>query len=216
MCLLGHIAPSDIRNRLVTSNVTQALQKTREAASKELKRILEDQKRHPMTYRHCFKDTWQNIQQNRFQAHVKESVSAATVTITVYEKAASGTVAKNKEYIRPIVFNKKLDTTFKHNMDKYFAGQALDALNANYKLSQVLSVLSRASLLRHWISIVFQNSPANHFFQSERKYFMDVVAKQVIERHLVAALSETFSPIALARYSDQEIRDLASEQLKVI
>jgi hypothetical protein len=42
------------------------------------------------------------------------------------------------------------------------------------------------------------------------------MAKQVIERRLVAPLSEVFSPIVLARYNDQEIHFLASEQPEMI
>ncbi|PGH13825.1 hypothetical protein AJ79_03393 [Helicocarpus griseus UAMH5409] len=49
------------------------------------------------------------------------------------------------------------------------------------------------------------------YYKSEKKYFVDVVAKQVIERRLVAPLAEVFSPRVLARYSDKEISFLASE-----
>ncbi|KAJ5973304.1 dynamin family protein [Penicillium waksmanii] len=78
---------------------------------------------------------------------------------------------KNKEYISPGIFNKEFEKNFEQKMDRYSAGQALDALNAYYK---------------------------------------------VIERHLVTPLSEVLSPKVLARYSDQDIQDLAPEQPEVI
>lgn len=41
--------------------------------------------------------------------------------------------------------------------------------------------------------------------------YLIIVAKQAIERHLVAPLSEVFSLMVLARYSDKEVHFLASE-----
>ncbi|OJD20567.1 hypothetical protein ACJ73_08097 [Blastomyces percursus] len=54
------------------------------------------------------------------------------------------------------------------------------------------------------------------YYKSEKKFFIDVVAKQVIERHLVSPLAEVFSPKVLARYSDKEIHLLASERPEVV
>ncbi|OJD12942.1 hypothetical protein ACJ73_09273 [Blastomyces percursus] len=49
------------------------------------------------------------------------------------------------------------------------------------------------------------------YYKAEKKYFIDVVAKQVIERHLIAPLAEAFSPKVFARYSDRDVHFLASE-----
>ncbi|EGD94406.1 hypothetical protein TESG_01924 [Trichophyton tonsurans CBS 112818] len=54
------------------------------------------------------------------------------------------------------------------------------------------------------------------YYKTERKYFIDVIAKQVIERHLVAPLTEVFAPKVLARYSDKQIHFLAAETIDVI
>nr|KMM69066.1 VPS1/SPO15 protein [Coccidioides posadasii RMSCC 3488] len=54
------------------------------------------------------------------------------------------------------------------------------------------------------------------YYKAEKKYFIDVVTKQVIERHLVAPLAEIFSPITLARYTDRDISFLASESPEVV
>ncbi|KAL4890285.1 hypothetical protein BDV59DRAFT_204470 [Aspergillus ambiguus] len=49
------------------------------------------------------------------------------------------------------------------------------------------------------------------YYKGEKKYFIDVVTKQVIERHLVTPLSHIFSTQGLARYTEQDIHFLASE-----
>ncbi|KMU74570.1 interferon-induced GTP-binding protein Mx [Coccidioides immitis RMSCC 3703] len=54
------------------------------------------------------------------------------------------------------------------------------------------------------------------YYKAERKYFIDVVAKQVIERHLIAPLASIFSPKVLACYSDKQVHFLASESPKVV
>ncbi|KAG8208714.1 Interferon-induced GTP-binding protein Mx [Trichophyton interdigitale] len=54
------------------------------------------------------------------------------------------------------------------------------------------------------------------YYKTERKYFIDVIAKQVIERHLVAPLTEVFAPKVQARYSDKQIHFLAAETIEVI
>ncbi|KAI2083693.1 hypothetical protein LOZ36_005476 [Ophidiomyces ophidiicola] len=57
---------------------------------------------------------------------------------------------------------------------------------------------------------------SNAYYKAERKYFIDVVAKQVVERHLVAPLAGVFSPRVLACYSDKEINFLAAESAEVV
>ncbi|EFE38018.1 dynamin GTPase, putative [Trichophyton verrucosum HKI 0517] len=56
----------------------------------------------------------------------------------------------------------------------------------------------------------------NAYYKTERKYFIDVIAKQVVERHLVAPLNEIFAPRVLARYSDKQIHFLAAETIDMI
>ncbi|KAJ5409012.1 Dynamin family protein [Penicillium cosmopolitanum] len=157
-----------------------------------------------MTYNHYFTDKWQNIKQQRLHTIVKDSANAATVTVR--EKGYG-----NREYISSEMFHRKIDNHLEQNMDKYSAQQALDVLDAYYSEYAPHSWTSGYGAF-----ILFQNTPANLTLQSERKYFTDVVVKQVIERHLVASLSEVFSPIVLTRYNDQEIHFLAFEQPEMI
>jgi hypothetical protein len=43
------------------------------------------------------------------------------------------------------------------------------------------------------------------------KYFIGVVTKQVIERHLVDPLAEILSPMVMATFTDEEVGHLAAE-----
>ncbi|OAL71777.1 hypothetical protein A7D00_3807 [Trichophyton violaceum] len=66
---------------------------------------------------------------------------------------------------------------------------------------------------RHWATEVRKIANKS---TTEQKYFIDVIAKQVVERHLVAPLTEVFAPRVLARYSDKQIHFLAAETVDVI
>jgi hypothetical protein len=48
------------------------------------------------------------------------------------------------------------------------------------------------------------------------KYFVGVVTKQVVERHLVAPLADIMSPLVMARYTDKEIQYLAAEATQTV
>lgn len=52
--------------------------------------------------------------------------------------------------------------------------------------------------------------------QTEKKYFIDVVTKQVIERHLAAPLADLLSPRLFAGLSDEEVAGFASESEEAI
>jgi hypothetical protein len=47
------------------------------------------------------------------------------------------------------------------------------------------------------------------------KFFVDAIAKQVIERHLVAVLPAILAPKTLARYDDKDIKYVASEPVEM-
>ena len=47
--------------------------------------------------------------------------------------------------------------------------------------------------------------------QNEQKYFIGVITKQAIERHLLSPLADILSPMVMAQYSDTEIQFVAAE-----
>jgi hypothetical protein len=48
------------------------------------------------------------------------------------------------------------------------------------------------------------------------RYFVGIVTKQVVERHLVAPLADIMSPLVMARYTDKEIHFLAAEPTQTV
>ncbi|CAI7626522.1 unnamed protein product [Penicillium pancosmium] len=169
--LMDHLAPPDIKDRLLGFAVLlPVLQNPRETALNELNSIIQDNKRHPMTYNHYFTDDWQSVQEERLHTLVKHSASEAMVK--AYDIKNGG--YKENKYISSEILHGKLNKDLERNMDKYS--------------------LNRPSM------------PSMHITRE----------KQVIVRRLVAPLSEVFSPIVLARYNDQEIHFLASEQPDLI
>ena len=50
--------------------------------------------------------------------------------------------------------------------------------------------------------------------QVARKTFVDNVTRQVIERHIIAPLSEAFWPNTVAEFSDEKLQSIACEPPK--
>ncbi|KAF9729907.1 dynamin family protein [Paraphaeosphaeria minitans] len=53
------------------------------------------------------------------------------------------------------------------------------------------------------------------FYKDERKYFVDAVTKQAIERRLLAPLVEVLSPRSIAGYTDEKVQAIAAEPPEV-
>ncbi|PGG98765.1 hypothetical protein GX51_06624 [Blastomyces parvus] len=187
--VLDHVASPELKTGLLKLTVIPALELARQAALKELESIGKDKSGQPITYNHYFTDTWQKLQEERATRHAQNLTQKAVVE-TRQKSGTSGAGNETDKYFDPKIFIKSLGTAIERDMDKFSAEQALDAHGAYYKN---LVVTSR-----------------------RRNIFIDVVAKQVIERHLVSPLAEVFSPRVLARYSDKEIQLLASERPEIV
>ena len=48
------------------------------------------------------------------------------------------------------------------------------------------------------------------------KYFVGVVTKQVIERHIVAPIADTISPTTLARFTEKQIAAIVAEPFESV
>ncbi|CAI6342334.1 unnamed protein product [Periconia digitata] len=53
------------------------------------------------------------------------------------------------------------------------------------------------------------------FYKDERKYYVDVITKQAIERQLLAPLAEILSPRSIAGYTEEKIQSIASEPFEI-
>ncbi|RDI85785.1 hypothetical protein Vi05172_g4091 [Venturia inaequalis] len=54
------------------------------------------------------------------------------------------------------------------------------------------------------------------YYKDELKYFIGVVTKQAVERHLLSPLADILSPTVMARYSDTEIQSIAAEPVEAM
>lgn len=127
--VLNHSAAPEAKERLLSLAVQPALKGACEAAFNELKRIMEDKRRHPITYNHYFTDTLQKSQQERSARSIRELAEKKTVSFA----AIKGGV--QKQYIDAESFNEGLSqATVEKDMDKFSAEQALDAHDAYYKV----------------------------------------------------------------------------------
>ena len=131
--VLDHVASTDVKARLLDLTVLPALKCAHEAALDELKGIVEDKKRHPITYNHYFTDTLQKIQRERYSRMIMELTKEATVTVS--EKTFTGGPGyEPRRYIHPELLKQQLGCTINKDMDRFSAEQALDAHDAYYKV----------------------------------------------------------------------------------
>jgi len=59
------VTAPDVKQRLKALKIEPMLDANREASLKELLRIIEDKKRHPMTYNHYFTTNLQNMKRKK-------------------------------------------------------------------------------------------------------------------------------------------------------
>jgi hypothetical protein len=131
--VLDLTAATEVRAKLLTLTVLPALKRAHEAAIIELKLIIEDKKRHPITYNHYFTDTLQKLQQERYSNKMMKLSEEATVSVA--EKTfIGGPGYENKTYIKPELFKKGLQSIIEPDMNRFSAKQALDAHDAYYKV----------------------------------------------------------------------------------
>ena len=179
--LLGAIAAPEVKANLISYIVEPALQKARTAAMMELKSILNDMKRHPITYNHYFTTTLQKIRQEKYTSLVKRVVNENSegATTSKYCNDKGNWLSSEQEIINPDVLETGLIKAIEKDMDIYSAEEALDVQIAYYK--------------------------------DERKYFINVIAKQIIERHLIAPLPDILAPKILIHMDNEVIEHLAAE-----
>ncbi|KAI9690440.1 MAG: hypothetical protein M1822_009403 [Bathelium mastoideum] len=171
-----HVAADDIRSRIWEHKIEPALEKALAASRVELGKILDDKKRHPITYNHYYTTTLQMKRNERFKSMMSEVFNTETGWARrgeqVHDTAPHISLAKLQGVIER--------TIICQDMDEFSVEQALDSQRAYYK--------------------------------DELKYFIGVVTKQVVERHLVDPLPATIiSPPVVAGMSDAEVSFVTAE-----
>jgi hypothetical protein len=124
--VLDETAPPDIKSRLSNLTVDKALDDALAAAKEELKKIVEDKGRHPMTYNHYFTTKIQEQRKSKYAQILTNIARAAQVS---WKKEDTGA---EETYIDPSKLENNLEGGIEQDMDKFSAEDALDSQIAYY------------------------------------------------------------------------------------
>jgi hypothetical protein len=124
--VLEDAAPKDIKSRLSDLQVDGALALSLEGAKDELKKIIEDKSRHPMTYNHYFTTKIQDQRKSKFAQILSNVAKAAQVSLSTAGNENTQT------YIDPLKLKNGMDGGIEQDMDKFSAEDALDSEIAYY------------------------------------------------------------------------------------
>ncbi|KAK0886917.1 hypothetical protein LTR02_017711 [Friedmanniomyces endolithicus] len=168
---VAHLKVEDHVHSEIYDGMNTKLQDNKAAAERELHQLCVDEQQHPITYNHYYTD---NVQKSRIdQTHRMLELALSEVDFD------DGSGFANN-LINPATVLATLQKHVTVNMDEQACSEALDGLNAYYKVAL--------------------------------KTFVDNVCRQVIERHLLANLSDLLSPREVAGYADDELTRIAGER----
>ncbi|CAI6342332.1 unnamed protein product [Periconia digitata] len=174
---LQHTAPSEFHGQIGGISVDAALKNALEECKNELRKIVEDKPRDPMTYNHYYTTTIQKMRQEKHRSIGKR---ARHESETEYRQTNGGPVT----LLNPDKMEKCFEDALEKNMDKFSSQEALDNQRAYYK--------------------------------NEIKYFINVVCKAAVERHLVSPLPEIIlSPLVVTKLTDKQIEFIAAESHEI-
>lgn len=129
--LLQEKCPKDIRPRLWSLHIQEALKRRSDASLSELQRLAEELKDHPINYNHYYTDTITKLRQERWSKTLASSIEAAT-THTYLPNCNSDHTSASINV--DSVINAQLQNA-KPDMGAYSCEEALDCLFAIYKVS---------------------------------------------------------------------------------
>ncbi|PVI06772.1 GTP-binding protein [Periconia macrospinosa] len=143
---LKHAAPKEFVDRLAGLNVDAALQNLLDDAKEELKKLVKDKSRHPMTYNHYFTTTIQKQRSQKYQQASKDAL-----------KAASSTTYDRNQVLRTVHDSAKAEkamaTFIEQDMDTFSAQEALENQRAYYKdeLKYFINAVCKTVIERHLV-----------------------------------------------------------------
>ncbi|KAK0260135.1 hypothetical protein LTR91_023882 [Friedmanniomyces endolithicus] len=168
---VAHLKVEDHVHSEIYDGMNTKLQDNKAAAERELHQLCVDEQQHPNTFNHYYTD---NVQKSRIdQTHRMLELALSEVDFDDGSGFANNV-------INPATVLATLQKHVTVNMDEQACSEALDGLNAYYKVAL--------------------------------KTFVDNVCRQVIERHLLANLSDLLSPREVAGYADDELTRIAGER----
>jgi len=130
--LLKEISPNDIRSRLWSSLIQDALKSRNEASVKELNSIMEDVKSYPINYNHYYTDTIEKRRRARGKKALTECIEEATNHTLLPDCNSNHTSASINVAQAVERYSKRIDP----NMENHSCEEALDCLFSIYKVHQ--------------------------------------------------------------------------------
>lgn len=159
--------------RDIGSTLNTWLDNAENLAVEELDKLIDDERRVPLTYNHYYTD---NVQKDRLK-NQRVAVREAIDVVTQRDWNGKLHISNQSEDINRFV--SAIESRITVDMDEQACKEALIQLQAYYKVAM--------------------------------KTFIDNVARQVIERHLMTPLSRAFCPNSVSLLSDEELVRIGSE-----
>ena len=185
--VLNATAPVEFHERLKNLNIDAALSDSLNNAKDELVKLLKDKARHPSTYNHYFTSTIQKTRKRKYEKITQIAAQAAEEDIPVAQTHPAQMHAFNSHQISHMV--RKVDG-------------AKMMLAMDQAVEPDMDVFSSQEAL----------DTQRAYYKDEMKYFVNAVAKAVIERHLVAPLPDVIlSPLVVTGLTDKQIEYVAAE-----
>ena len=121
------VVTPDIAGRLQALKLDQALQVRRRAALKELKSLIADKQRSPITYDPSYTATVQEARGKKTRANFQKLVDEAKVDVSTEKDG-------KKQFVNPKILQSSYQELLQPDMDKTSAEDALDSQLAYYKV----------------------------------------------------------------------------------
>lgn len=137
--LLKQTCPAEVYERLYTNTIDKILDQRSEAAQKELKKIVNDNKRHPATWNHYYTDTITKIRRDNDENSLKRAVEGATTKTPI-------TTGKDNQVVgKSVTINisqaiQEFQGKIEQDMEKHTCQEALICVRAYYKVSSYLAL----------------------------------------------------------------------------
>lgn len=124
--VLRHSAPAEFFDKLASLSIDAALANCLQKCKEELRKILADHDRYPVTYNHYFTTTLQKQRQRRYEKTVERAKKASEFQIN-YNHALH-------THYDPQLMKQAMRDSIEQDMDRFSAEEALDKQRAYYKV----------------------------------------------------------------------------------
>ncbi|KAF5120275.1 Interferon-induced GTP-binding protein Mx [Metarhizium anisopliae] len=186
---VARLIPEERLRFEVKSILQDWLDTAEQLALAELEKLTEDEKGSPLTYNHYYTD---NVQKSRLDAQ-KTAVRTAIAQVTEQDWHGKLHISNHQDDIDRFV--SAIESRITVDMDEQACKEALTELDAYYKVGGLIGVKDFELIM----------------MQVAMKTFVDNVARQVVERHIISPLPRAFCPNSVSQLSDEDLLHMGSE-----